>query len=176
MPNSQRCAQRRSSRQHVKLLILLSLICLGAAGPAARDALPTGQSQEHNIAQELPNGLLCLAGIVAIPVSMVVICAIYFGKNASLVVGPSKSTLTIGDPPPVLPPEGTTPAVPRSPRRYKLSPGRIRKGRARAGWTQEDLAKRMGVSRATISRWENGGLAVPPRYRKRLRYALRDFL
>ncbi len=33
---------------------------------------------------------------------------------------------------------------------------RLRKARQEAGLTQEDLAKRLDVSRQTISSWENG--------------------
>lgn len=31
-------------------------------------------------------------------------------------------------------------------------------------WTQQDLADKMGVSRATVNRWENGRLKMKPIY------------
>jgi transcriptional regulator with XRE-family HTH domain len=37
----------------------------------------------------------------------------------------------------------------------------IRDGRARLGWTQDDLIDESGVSRATILRWEAGGVRNP---------------
>jgi transcriptional regulator with XRE-family HTH domain len=33
---------------------------------------------------------------------------------------------------------------------------RIREARDARGWTQDELAERLGVSRAVVSRWENG--------------------
>lgn len=36
--------------------------------------------------------------------------------------------------------------------------------RAIKGWTQQDLADKMGVSRATVNRWEQGKLRVKPIY------------
>ena len=38
----------------------------------------------------------------------------------------------------------------------------IRAGRAYAGVGQEEVAKRLGVSRPTVSAWERGASPIPP--------------
>lgn len=43
----------------------------------------------------------------------------------------------------------------------------IRDARRRKGWTQGDLAARLGVSMRTVSRWESGASA--PRFKERER-------
>ena len=44
----------------------------------------------------------------------------------------------------------------------------IRQLRQERGWTQLDLAARVGVTRAVISRWERGVTRPWPRHRMRL--------
>ena len=37
----------------------------------------------------------------------------------------------------------------------------VRRMRERLGWTQEDLARELGVHRVTVARWETGEHSVP---------------
>lgn len=37
----------------------------------------------------------------------------------------------------------------------------IRAAREARGWSQPDLAAKVGVARETVSRWETGALAIP---------------
>ena len=37
-----------------------------------------------------------------------------------------------------------------------IRPAQLREARMKAGWTQTELARRAGVTRATVCRWESG--------------------
>src|SRR5437870_3282915 len=45
---------------------------------------------------------------------------------------------------------------------------RLRQERVRRGWTQSEVAERIGSTRVNISRWENGMIVPGPYYRQRL--------
>lgn len=50
-----------------------------------------------------------------------------------------------------------------------ITPAGIRRMRNRLGWTQADLARRLGTDPVTVSRWERGVTRPRPSARKRLR-------
>jgi DNA-binding XRE family transcriptional regulator len=54
------------------------------------------------------------------------------------------------------------------PGKPNFTPARVRAARKRAGWTQCELARRVGVSPGTISRWERGATTVPESQAARL--------
>ena len=45
---------------------------------------------------------------------------------------------------------------------------RLRQERERRGWTQSEVAERIGSTRVNISRWENGIIVPGPYYRQKL--------
>lgn len=45
---------------------------------------------------------------------------------------------------------------------------RIRQARQRQGWTQTELARRMGVAEGQVNKWENGRVMPNPRNLERL--------
>src|SRR2546423_11329140 len=45
---------------------------------------------------------------------------------------------------------------------------RLRQERQQRGWTQSDLAERIGTTQINVSRWENGVTVPGPYYRQRL--------
>lgn len=49
-----------------------------------------------------------------------------------------------------------------------MEPGDIRRLRRRRGWTQADLARRLGTDPVTVSRWERGVSRPRPSALKRL--------
>ena len=50
----------------------------------------------------------------------------------------------------------------------KVPNPRLRKARAERGWSQQELAEKLGTTSVNISRWENGANTVSPYYRQRL--------
>ena len=57
--------------------------------------------------------------------------------------------------------------MPRNPRR-KPGPNRLKELRKEDGMLGVELARRVGVDPATISRWENRKDAIPDEYKERL--------
>lgn len=53
-----------------------------------------------------------------------------------------------------------TEAVTR-PRRSAMAPEDVRAAREQCGWSQAELARRLGVHYSAVSRWEAGTRAVP---------------
>jgi len=56
-----------------------------------------------------------------------------------------------------------------------LTPAQVRVARAKAGWTQGELAEKIGVSQMTISRWENAEKPIPAERDTQLREVLKDY-
>src|SRR5947209_16514268 len=50
----------------------------------------------------------------------------------------------------------------------RLSLPRLRQERERRGWTQNEVAERIGSTRVNISRWESGTIIPGPYYRQKL--------
>jgi len=62
-----------------------------------------------------------------------------------------------------------------APRLGPLTPGELRAARKRAGWTQADLAQRVGTTPSAISHWERGTKALPSERRVELEELLRPY-
>jgi len=58
----------------------------------------------------------------------------------------------------------------------RLTPSQLRTARKRAGWGQGELAERLGLNQANISRWERGKKPIPEKYEVPLRCVLSEFL
>lgn len=58
----------------------------------------------------------------------------------------------------------------------RLTPAALRAARKRAGWGQDELARRLGLNQANISRWEHGKKPIPEKYEGELRQVLREYL
>ena len=54
--------------------------------------------------------------------------------------------------------------------------GKIRQCRVRQGWTQEQLARKIGVSLNTVQRWESGRTLPSPLAMEKLQGLLEDVL
>ena len=57
-----------------------------------------------------------------------------------------------------------------------LTPADIRMGRKAAGWTQAELAAKVGISHKQVSLWERAKDPIPAEREKKLRIVLREFL
>lgn len=64
----------------------------------------------------------------------------------------------------------------RPPGTDRLTPAQVRTARKRAGWGQDELAQRLGLNQANISRWERGKKPIPEKYEAHLRSVLGHFL
>lgn len=54
--------------------------------------------------------------------------------------------------------------------------GKIRQCRVRKGWTQEQMARNIGVSLNTVQRWESGKTLPSPLAMEKLQRLLEDVL
>jgi tetratricopeptide (TPR) repeat protein len=61
-----------------------------------------------------------------------------------------------------------TKAMPRDKRPSKSAASLLKQERERQGWTQSELAKRIGTSQVNVSRWEKGATLPGPYYRQKL--------
>src|SRR3989440_9006621 len=50
----------------------------------------------------------------------------------------------------------------------RLAISRLKREREQRGWTQSELAERIGTTQINVSRWENGVTTPSPYYRQRL--------
>lgn len=54
--------------------------------------------------------------------------------------------------------------------------GKVRYFRSKKGWTQEQLARTLGVSLNTVQRWELGKTQPSPLAKEKLRTVLKDVM
>jgi transcriptional regulator with XRE-family HTH domain len=54
----------------------------------------------------------------------------------------------------------------------RVSAEELREGRRRAGWSQQEFARRLGVGHAWLSRWERGLAPIPSRFSQAIRMML----